>query len=82
MEMKEQDSIVHAICGSYILSAVSVAIEGVLVGKKSKLKYIDKPILQQIEEENKPLSEEEIQRQRDLFVAKMQAMKASFDANH
>lgn len=47
-----------------------------------KAHYMEKPILQNIEEKNKPLTEEEIQRQRDLFVAKMQAMKATFDANH
>lgn len=70
------------IMGMYIQSAVGTAVEHCLAGRKAKSEYIDKPILKDIEERNKPLTEEEIQRQRDLFVAKMQSMKATFDANH
>lgn len=68
--------------GSYGLSAVSVAVEHCLVGRKAKSKYIDKPMLQQAEEKNKPLSEKELQRQRELFVAKLEIMKTNFELNH
>ena len=51
-------------CGNYVVSAVAVAVEACLAGKKAKGKIIDKPILEKIEEENRPLDEEEIERQR------------------
>lgn len=77
-KIKEQDylSWVH---NQYTLSAVMVAIENCFAGRKAKLKYIEKPLLQQIEEKNKPMSEEEKQRQRELFVAKLEVMKANFE---
>lgn len=80
-KIKEQDYL-SWIFGQYTLSAVSVAIEHCLAGRKAKSKYIDKPIMQQIEEKNKPLSEEELQRQRELFVAKLEVMKTNFELNH
>lgn len=45
--------------GIYIQSAVSVAIEKNLAGKKAKQKYIDKPIMQNIDEDD-GLTQEEI----------------------
>ena len=33
-------------------------------------------------EEFKPLTKEELQRQRELFVAKLEVMKANFEINH
>ncbi len=50
LEVKENDAIIHAVCGSYVLSAVSVAIEHRLAGKKAKSKYIEKPFMQKIEQ--------------------------------
>ena len=70
------------IMGMYVQSALSTVVEHCLVGRKAKSEYIDKPILKDIEEKSKPLTEKEIQRQRELFVKKIQAMKATFDANH
>lgn len=52
LEVMENDSIIHAVCGNYVLSAVSVAVEHCLAGRKAKSKYIDKPIMQEIEKEN------------------------------
>lgn len=57
-EMKN-DSIVHAVCGNYVLSAVSVAIEHCLAGKKAKLEYIKEPLMSK-ELENYGLTEEQI----------------------
>lgn len=45
--------------GIYIQSAVSVAIEKNLAGKKAKQKYIDKPIMQEVCEDD-GLTQEEI----------------------
>ena len=38
--------------------------------------------MQELEEKNKPLSEEEMDRQRELFVAKLEAMRVNFELNH
>lgn len=80
-ELKEKDYLAW-IQGQYTLSAVSVAVEHCLAGRKAKSKYIKKPLLQELEEQNGPMTEEEIQRQRELFVAKLQAMKTNFELNH
>jgi len=45
LEARETDSIIHAVCGSYVLSAVSVAVEHCLFGKKAKSQYIKEPIM-------------------------------------
>lgn len=82
LETLEKDSLIYTWIGSYGLSAVSVAVEHCLAGRKAKSKYIEKPIMQQIEEKNKTLSEEELQRQRELFVAKLEVMKTNFELNH
>lgn len=47
--------------GQYNLSAVSVAIDRVLNGKKSKAKYIEEPILWKFLEESM-LTEEELEK--------------------
>lgn len=67
--------------GMYVHNAVATAIANCL-SKKSNAKYMDKPILQEVDEQNKPLSEEELQRQRELFVAKLEVMKSNFELNH
>lgn len=80
-ELKEKDYMAW-LQGQYTLSAVSVAVEHCFAGRKAKSKYIKKPFLQELEEQNKSLTEEEIQRQRELFVAKLKAMKTNFELNH
>lgn len=68
--------------GIYVHSAVQVAVEHCLAGRKAKSKYIEEPFLQKHEKDNQPLSKEELQRQRELFVAKLEVMKANFEINH
>lgn len=82
IKLMEMDRVMWMMCGNYVVSAVAVAVEACLAGKKAKGKFIDKPVLEKIEEENRPLDEEEIERQRELFVAKLCAMKVNFDLNH
>ena len=82
MRQKMQDEQIWAWFGSYAVSAVAVAVDANLHGRKAKSKYIDKPIMQRIEEQNKPMSEEELQKQRELFVAKLQVMQSNFELNH
>lgn len=78
------DERVWAFCGNYIMSAVYVAVERCLAGRKSKSEYIARPILQRIEDKAKPntLSEEEKQRQVDLFFAKEKARRVNWRRNH
>lgn len=80
-ELKEKDYLAW-LSNQYTLSAVLVAVEHCLVGRKAKSKYIKKPLLKELEEQNEPMTEEEIQRQRELFVAKLQAMKTNFELNN
>lgn len=47
-ELKEKDYLAW-IQGQYTLSAVSVAVEHCLAGRKAKSKYIKKPLLQELE---------------------------------
>lgn len=68
--------------GSYGISAVNVAVEHCLAGRKAKSKYIKKPVIEELEEKNKPMTEEELQRQRELFVAQLEVMKTNFELNH
>lgn len=74
----EFDAMMHAWCGSYGLSAVSVAVEHCLAGRMAKSKYIDKPMLSQLREEmnNNSLTQEEIddrELQKMIFAEEMWA---------
>lgn len=80
-KIMEMDNLMWTWFGNYATSAVSVAVEHNLAGRKAKSKYIDKPILQYLEEQSRPLTEEELQKQRELFVAKLMVMKTNFDLN-
>lgn len=80
-ELKEKDYLAW-LSNQYTLSAVLVAVEHNLYGRKSKSNYIKKPLLQELEEKNKPISENELQKQRELFVAKLQVLKTNFELNH
>lgn len=67
--------------GNYGISALIVAIDRCFGGKKSKAEYIKEPILSQTSQtlKNDGLTEEEIQKQRELFVAKLQVMQTNFE---
>lgn len=81
-KIEEQDILQHMWWGNYGISAFIVAIDSCMNGTKAKSEYIKKPIFEDIEERNKPLTEEELQRQRELFVAKLEVMKTNFELNH
>ena len=68
-------------CGNYVMNAVSVAVEACLAGKKARGKYIDTPIFEKIDEQENVLDEKTLQKQRELFVAKLEVMKANFELN-
>lgn len=81
-QIEEQDYFQYLWWGNYGMSAVGVAVEHCLNGKKAKSKYIKNPVLKQIEERNKPMSEKELKKQRELFVAKLEVMKTNFELHH
>lgn len=72
--------------GIYQTSATFTAVANALMGKKSKVEYIKKPLLESAEEEKKKqskiLTEEEKKKQREALLASLQLMQASFEANH
>lgn len=74
----------HMWFGTYGLSAVSVAVEHCLAGRKAKSKYIEKPVLAEIQERktNKELTEDEKQAQLDKFIMSLKIMESNFKAEH
>ena len=74
----------HMWFGTYGLSAVSVAVEHCFAGRKAKSKYIEKPVLSEIQERktNKELTEDEKQAQLDKFVMSLKIMESNFKAEH
>lgn len=76
----ENDSIIHAACGNYILSAVSVAIDHCF-NKNANSKYIEKPIMQEMNK-NTNMTEEEKQKAVDLFFAQEKARRVNWRRNH
>lgn len=81
-KLEEQDYLQYMWWGNYGISALGFAIEHCFNGKRAKSKFVDEPILKNIEEQNKPMTEEKLQRQRELFVAKLEVMKTNFELNH
>ena len=77
-KIKEQDMLQHMWWGNYGISALIVAIDRCFGGKKSKAEYIKEPIFSKTFE-NDGLTEEEKQKQRELFVAKLQVMQTNFE---
>lgn len=82
LKQKQRDEEMWMWWGNYGISAVTFAVEHCLAGKKARTKYIEKSIFQQMEEENKTFTEEELQKQRELFVAKLQVMQSNFELTH
>lgn len=72
--------------GMYNMSAFSVALGKALSGRKSKSKYMDKPIMEKIKESQKEeeenLTEEQMVTERDKLLAALMTMQANFELNH
>lgn len=77
IEMDQQNILAH-IQGAYFADAIMATI-GNAFAKGKKHKYPDKPY--EFADKNKAISEDEIQSQRDLFVAKLQMMKLNYEMN-
>lgn len=71
------------IMGQYMVSAVSVAIDHCLNGRKASSKYVEKPFMQDIENNGEHVyTEEELQQQREMFVALLMAKKSNYELHH
>ena len=79
-KIEEQDVLQHLWWGNYGISALMFAIDHCLHGKKANTEYLKDAILSQTFK-NDGLTEEEIQKQRELFVAKLQVMQTNFELN-
>lgn len=72
----------------YTMIAVSVAVQRSLYGKKSKIKYLEKPLSELSEEKEKQrikdenLTEEEKKQQRNNVLLMLQTMQFNFNKNH
>lgn len=80
-ELKEKDYLAWFF-NQYTLSAVSVAVEHCLAGKKAKSKYIEKPIMQEMANkkiESKPLTEEDKKKQTEKLFMQLRIMGANFN---
>lgn len=80
--IEEKDRLMHMWFGNYALSAFGVVLDHCISGKKAKTEYIKKPITIMAKEENRGISEDELQGLRELFVAKLEVMKTNFELNH
>lgn len=72
--------------GMYNMSAFSVALGRALSGRKSKAKYMDKPLSEQIaekaKEEDENLTEEQKEVERDKLLTALMTWQANFELNH
>lgn len=82
LAQKQRDNEAWMWFGTYGLSAVSVAVEHCLAGRKAKSKYVDKPINEKKVKDASEMTEEEIKKQRELFVAKLKIMQSNFELSH
>lgn len=67
--------------GIYTLKAISVVAENVMAGlckRKAQAEYFKEPLLTA----NQPPTEEELQKQREEFVAMLETMRANFELKH
>ena len=79
--IEEKDRLMHMWFGNYALSAFGVVLDH-CISKNAKSEYIKKPITIMAKEENRGISEDELKRQRELFVAKLTVMQSNFELNH
>lgn len=68
--------------GTYGISAFSFAIDHCINGNKAKTEYLEHPLLGESKDNDGEMPEEELKKQREAFVLKMQTMKANFDIAH
>lgn len=81
LQRERQDSDMWLWFGTYGISAFSFAIDHCVNGREAKTEYLEHPLLSKKDDDGE-MSEEELKKQREEFVLKMQTMKANFDIAH
>lgn len=76
-EKTEYDNYISYIQGAYFADALKATVGNMF--KKNNSKPYEYPKKPYDLNEKKELTEEELQKQRELFVAKLQVMKANFE---
>ena len=66
--------------GLYIESAVATAVEHNLAGYKARSKYVPEPFSKKMSEQE--ATEVNLRKQRKLFVAQLETMKANWEIEH
>jgi hypothetical protein len=79
MELKEKDMYIHAVYGNYAISSFITSFDICLNGKKAKTEYIKDLITNQ---RNAELTEEEKQKEVDLFFAKHKSARMAWNQRH
>lgn len=79
-EKMEQDDFLNWLSGNYFMSALDVAVDKILSGRKAKAKYIEKPIFPEYIEQSSMSEEEREERDMKLEISKMEQWIAH-DAN-
>ena len=77
LEVQERDILAWEICGTYVRSAISVAVENLLLGRKARGKYLENPNTFEnlTTEKEKPLSyEDAIEEQKFNMTLRMIAL--------
>lgn len=78
-EMQTANIIAH-LQGQYFIEGLMTTVGNMFSGKTAKKhKYPEKPYELY---KNKQLTEEDLQKQRELFVARLMAMQTNFELNH
>ena len=60
LEQRHKDTMAWSVCGSYLLSAVGVAVEHCLAGRNARSEYINRPLFRNDEINEYGESQEEI----------------------
>lgn len=81
LQRKMRDEEMWLWFGNYALSSVAVAVDHNLRGDKAKSEYMEHPIMRE-DEEKQRITEEEKQRQVDLFFARENARRANWKRHH
>lgn len=79
--LEEQDTLSWEL-GIYFNSAIKSALDSAFNGRNAKTEYVKEPIFSHIGEERKELSEEEKDRQVDLFFKQQNAMRINWKRSH
>lgn len=81
-KIRDEEMWIH---NRYTLNALMVALAHFgagLSGKKSQAEYPDKPFMYDVAEEKTELSEEEKQKEVDLFFAREEARRVNWNRKH